>query len=109
MGEDEFKTCGLKMVHHFSNNTAMIKGKIAALTSPMSSTFTAKALEMANAELMLGRKDARRVVLVVTDGIPISPRLTGIAAKKLRLRARLMFAAVRLNREGMGWMQKWAS
>ena len=51
------------------------------------STFTAKALQMATAELQLGRKDATRVVLTMTDGMPISVHSTDLAAAKLRRQA----------------------
>jgi hypothetical protein len=107
--KDQLKTCGVKIIHHFTNDTKMTRKEIAAMQWPKSSTYTSKALEMANAELILGRKDAYRVVLVMTDGVPISPDSTEIAAKKLRKRARLMFGAVRMNSEGLGYIQKWAS
>jgi len=106
---DEEKICGLKMVQHFSSDMKKTKANIAKLAFPSSSTYTAKALEMANAELMLGRKDARRVVLVMTDGVPISPDKTKLAANKLKRRARLMFGAVRLNTEGLRLMRGLAS
>jgi len=103
------KICGIKLVQHFSSDTKKTQDNIGKLAFPRSSTWTAKALEMANAELTLGRKDARRVVLVMTDGIPISPRRTAISAWRLRRRARLMFGAVRLNTRGLNYMRKWGS
>lgn len=106
---DQETICGLKIVQHFSNDTKKTKENIGKLSFPSSSTYTAKALEMANAELTLGRKDANRVVLVMTDGIPISPHYTKLAARSLRRRARLMFGAVRMSKTGLGYMQAWSS
>merc|ERR1719245_2708949 len=94
------KICGLKMVTHFNNDTKKIKDAISKLKFPAASTYTSGALEMANAELTLGRKDATRVVLVMTDGIPISPKKTSSAARRIKERARLMFGVVRLNGQG---------
>jgi len=106
---DEEKVCGMKIVSHFTNDTAALKAGIKAMRFPRSSTYTQKALEMANAELMLGRKDATRIVLCMTDGIPISPRRTGMAARKLKKKARLMMGAVRLSRTGLRYMRSWSS
>lgn len=106
---DLLKKCGLTMVQHFSNDTEQTQKNIKALKFPAASTWTAKALEMAAAELTLGRKNAKRVVLVMTDGIPISPHKTKLAAIKVKRRARLMFGAVRLSGRGLRYMMQWSS
>uniref|UniRef100_A0A7S2DSM9 VWFA domain-containing protein n=1 Tax=Alexandrium andersonii TaxID=327968 RepID=A0A7S2DSM9_9DINO len=64
---------------------------------------------MARSELTLGRADAQKVVLVMTDGIPLSSRSTWIAATRLKRQARLMFGAVKLNSRGLRYMQAWGS
>merc|ERR1719471_2836318 len=97
------------MVQHFSNDTKQTKKNLKDLAWPAASTYTSKALEMADAELTLGRKGAKRIVLVMTDGMPIQPDLTSRAAEKVRGRARLVFGAVKLTEEGLGKIQKWAT
>merc|ERR1719401_1093915 len=106
---DQEKVCGIKMVQHFTNDTAQTKKTISTLKWPRGSTFTAKAFQMASSELQLGRKDATRVVVTMTDGMPISVHSTDIAAAKLRRQARLMIGAVRLTRKSLGRMTSWAS
>merc|ERR1719454_2289086 len=48
----------------------------------------------AKSELAYGRKASESVVIVVTDGRPLSYRSTGIAAKLLRKQARLVWVPV---------------
>merc|ERR1719171_3409624 len=48
----------------------------------------------AKAELSLGRKDAKSVVVVITDGRPLSYRNTELAAKSVRKAARLVWVPV---------------
>jgi hypothetical protein len=108
-GLDMESVCGLKMVQHFSNNTETAKENIAAMSFPRASTFTAGALEMARAELTLGRHDATRVVFVATDGLPISQLATGKAVRELKQTSRVMFGAVGLDTYGLERMQEWGS
>merc|ERR1719440_1139293 len=68
--------------------------KIAALSWPQGSTLTSLALMTAKAELAYGRKEARSIVIVITDGRPLSYRNTEIAAKLLRKTARLVWVPV---------------
>jgi len=42
----------------------------------------------------LGRKDARSVVVAITDGRPLSYRATGVASKFIRKAARLVWVPV---------------
>merc|ERR1719271_806972 len=48
----------------------------------------------AKAELSLGRKDAKSIVVVITDRRPLSYRNTHIAAWRLRKSARLVWVPV---------------
>merc|ERR1719274_361191 len=73
---------------------ADVKTKIKGLTWPQGSTLTSLALMEAKAELSLGRKDAQSVVVVITDGRPLSYRATGIASRSLRKVARLVWVPV---------------
>merc|ERR1740129_160307 len=110
MTDANLKTkCGIEIVEHFTTGMTALKTKVGALKFPSASTYTQKALELANAELTLSRPGANRVVLMMTDGIPISPHKTQEAAEKVRRRARLMIGAVRLNQKGLQYMQSWAS
>merc|ERR1719174_1792981 len=89
-------TCGLKWVSHFTSKNEEVATKIKALAFPSASTFTAGALALANAELKFGRSDAQQIVIVITDGRPLSIGKTGQMARKLARRpnTRLMWVPV---------------
>lgn len=101
--------CGLTMVSHFSSDMAALKTSIGAINFPRKSTFTAGALDMARNELMMARSDSTRVVLTLTDGVPISTRKTWYAAHEIKKRARLIMGAVKLSSRGQRYMRYWAS
>merc|ERR1719214_301599 len=86
--------CKIKTVTHFTTDMAQVKTAIAGLTWPQGSTLTSLALMRAKAELSLGRKDAKSVIVVVPDGRPLSYRNTGIASRNLRKAARLVWVPV---------------
>jgi len=88
------KTCKIKTVDHFTQDMKKVKADIHALPWPQGSTLTSLALMTAKAELSLGRKDSKSVVIVITDGRPLSFRNTGVAAKALRKSARLVWVPV---------------
>jgi len=102
------KTCSVDVVEHFTKNMAKLKGKIANLRWPKGSTLTSLALSTAKSELSLGRKNARSVVVVITDGRPMSYRKTGVAARELRKGARLMWVPV-TRFAPLGQIKKWAT
>merc|ERR1719343_533854 len=58
------------------------------------STYTSGALGMAEAELKNGRENTRSVVVVITDGNPISQKTTKAAANKLKTQAKLLWVAI---------------
>jgi len=91
---DMEKTCKVKQVTHFSQDMKGVKDKIAALEWPRGSTLTSLALLTAKSELSLGRKDARSIIVCITDGRPLSYRKTELAAKVVRKLARLVWVPV---------------
>lgn len=108
-GLDMEADCKVKMVQHFSSDMATTQTNIDALQWPKGTTLTSVALSMAHAELVLGRENAQRVVLTITDGIPLSSRRAGFAAANVKKNARLMFGAVRLSERGLQYMMDWGS
>merc|ERR1719313_3130141 len=71
-----------------------VKAAIAGLTWPKGSTLTSLALQSAKTELTMGRKDAKSVVVVITDGRPMSYRRTYWASRDVRKAARLVWVPV---------------
>merc|ERR1719453_1594397 len=91
---DRDRICGIKMVTHFTKDLKKVKELITGLTWPKGSTLTSLALTTAKAELALGRKDSKSIVVVITDGRPLSYRNTWIASRNLRKAARLVWVPV---------------
>lgn len=81
-------------VTHFTKEFDDVKTAIDGMTFPQSYTKTGKALDVARGELALGRADANSIVIVLTDGRPMSTRYTGKAARKLRKFSRLLWVPV---------------
>jgi len=81
-------------VQHFDGDKKKTLENIKALKWPRGGTKTSEALNTAAAEMSLGRPDSQSVVIVITDGEPLSPIKTKAAAKKLRKAARLMWVPV---------------
>jgi len=88
------KECKINTVAHFTKDLDNVKERILALDFPKGSTLTSLALLTAKSELQLGRKDARSVVVVFTDGRPHSYRKTAMAARSLRKKARLIWVPI---------------
>jgi len=93
-GVDMENTCKIKTVTHFTHNMKDVHDKVHGLQWPSGSTLTSIALMQAKSELALGRKDAKSIVVVITDGRPLSFRNTGIAAREVRKSARLLWVPV---------------
>jgi len=87
-------TCGMKWVSHFTSDTAGLSTTVSALEWPRSTTMTSLALGQAESELVKGREDAQSVVILVTDGWPMSHRNTKSAAAKLRDSAKVLYVPV---------------
>jgi len=90
----DLKKCGINTVTHFISDMKRVNQLLLSIDWPKGSTLTSLALATAKAELNLGRKDAKSVVVVFTDGRPMSFRKTLIAARELRKSARLMWVPV---------------
>merc|ERR1719182_872487 len=101
-------TCKIKTVTHFTKDMKKVKELIGGLTWPKGSTLTSLALQTAKAELSLGRKEAKSIVVVITDGRPLSYRNTGIAANNLRKAARLVWVPV-TSFAPLKEIKKWAT
>jgi hypothetical protein len=88
------KKCGINTVSHFTEDAKKLDQKLLGLDFPQGGTLTSLALMTAKAEFSLGRKAAHGVVIVMTDGRPLSFRKTALAAKGLRKIARLVWVPV---------------
>jgi len=78
----------------FTTDIAALKVKVKALTWPQGSTLTSLALLKAKSLLGLGRADSKSVVVVITDGRPLSYRATWYASRMIRKSARLVWVPV---------------
>lgn len=101
-GKASPEECGTKWVGHFPDGTgsakiAALAAKVDTLQWPAATTMTSIALAAAENELRMGRSDAQSLVIVVTDGRPMSARRTFQASRSLRDKARLMFVPVGRN------------
>jgi len=86
--------CGIQTVTHFTDNLDKVDQLVTGLSWPMGSTLTSLALMTAKAEMALGRSDEQTIVVVFTDGRPLSYRKTGLASRQIRKAARLLWVPV---------------
>jgi hypothetical protein len=86
--------CGIKTVTHFTEDLHKVDQLVSGLDWPQGSTLTSLALMTAKAEMSLGRADVHTIVVVLTDGRPMSFRKTGIAARTIRKSARLVWVPI---------------
>jgi hypothetical protein len=100
--------CGIKTVTHYTNDLDKIDQLVTALEWPMGSTLTSLALATAEAEMTLGRADVHTIVVVITDGRPLSYRKTELASRTLRKKARLMWVPV-TKFAPLKYIKKWAT
>jgi len=100
--------CGIQWVSHFTTDTEAVAQQISMLNWPQTGSLTPAALSAAGAELQQSRRCAQSVVIVLTDGRPMSPRRTRQAAMRLRKSARLMWVPV-VNFGPMNELETWAS
>lgn len=92
---DMVNTCGINKIQDFSDDSDATRAAIQALEWPSGSTFTSVALQTAVTELQLSRPDAPAIVVLVTDGAPLSALKTTAAAANVRdAGARLMVVPV---------------
>jgi hypothetical protein len=86
--------CGIKTVTHYTDDLDKVDQLVTALEWPQGSTLTSLALMTAKAEMALGRSDAHTIVVVLTDGRPLSFRKTALASRTIRKAARLVWVPV---------------
>jgi hypothetical protein len=86
--------CGIKTVSHFTDDLNKLDQLVTGLDWPQGSTLTSLALMTAKAEMALGRGDVHTIVIVFTDGRPLSFRKTGAAATAIRKSARLVWIPI---------------
>jgi hypothetical protein len=91
---DMEKDCSIKWVKHFTNDTVAVAEEVEKLKFPSKTTLTSVALAEAEAELLYGREEANSVVIVVTDGKPLSQTRTRQAATQLMQKARVVWLPV---------------
>merc|ERR1719502_444227 len=106
--QDSLAECGISWVSHFTTDTEALASQVAGLEWPAASTFTSMALATAEADLQQGRADASTIIIVVTDGRPLSTSRTFEAARDLREKARVMWVPVGPNCP-IEDMESWAS
>jgi hypothetical protein len=108
-GSPDLETeCNIKWASHLTADLASVGAAIDGAVWPAGGTMTSAALANAEAELRRGRREAQSVVLVITDGSPMSPFKTKQAARSLRKSARLMWVPV-TRFAPLGVIKSWAS
>jgi len=105
---DQEKVCMLKTVTPLTSNMATVRTSISGLTWPKGSTLTSLALMRAKAELSNGRKDAKSIIVIITDGRPLSYRNTYYASRNARKSARLVWVAV-TRYAPLRYIKRWAT
>jgi len=105
---DQEKVCMLKTVTPLTTDMAAVRKSITGLVWPKGSTLTSLALMRAKAELSNGRKDAKSIIVIITDGRPLSYRNTRVASRNVRKSARLVWVAV-TRYAPLRYIKKWAT
>jgi Mg-chelatase subunit ChlD len=100
--------CGIKTVTHFTTDLSKVDQLVTGLDWPQGSTLTSLALMTAKAEMALGRGDEQTIVVVFTDGRPLSYRKTGLASRTIRKSARLVWVPV-TKYAPLKKIKKWAT
>lgn len=102
--------CGMRWVDHLTPNLDQVYRDVQNMNWPRRTTLTSLALAETGAEIIYGRPDAKSVVVVITDGKPMSPIKTGMAADELKKKARLMWVPVGKGvKSSIEDMKRWAS
>lgn len=86
--------CGTQVVSHLTTDLSVLEANLSATEFPRRTTFTSKALAVANSELAMGQKDAEAVVIVMTDGYPADKIGTAEAAHKLNEKAKVIWVPI---------------
>jgi len=91
---DMEKTCRIKIAQHFDEDMKKVKGVVSGLQFAPGSKLLSLGLMAVQAEMALGRKASRSIVIVFMDGEPLSYRKTMLASHTLRKKARLIYVVV---------------
>merc|ERR1719210_1491497 len=86
--------CGIRWISHLSSNISTVDHLVGGMDWPRRTTLTSLALAEVSSQVITGRQDAKSIVVVITDGKPMSPEKTGVAADELKRKARLMWVPV---------------
>lgn len=106
----EPETCGVKWVKHLTEDMGSLETAAEQMDWPRRTTLTSLALAEASSELLNGRQDAPSVVIVITDGRPLSPLNTKEASAALKDKARLIYVPVGTGvKSSIKDMREWAS
>lgn len=102
--------CQMFWISHLSTDTAAVLRGANRMRWPGRTTLTSLALAEAGNELLQGRQDASSVVVVITDGKPMSPIKTGKASADIKETARLIYIPVGKGiRSTIPKMKQWSS
>jgi len=102
--------CGMYWIHSLSEDVTSVKTAVEDMSWPARTTLTSLALAEAKSQVINGRPDAKSVVVVITDGVPMSPYKTGKAAEDLKNEARLVWIPVGYGiKDTIEQMKGWAS
>jgi len=93
-GVDLWAQCGIKEISHLTSDIPEVQRKLRETAFPRRSTLTSVALGLAEQEIKYGRAGAAPVVVVVTDGEPISIMQTVDAAHRLQSVAKVIWVAI---------------
>jgi len=91
---DMEKTCKIKIAQHFDEDMKKVKGVISGLQYAPGSKLLSLGLMAVQAEMALGRKTSRSIVIVFMGGEPLSYRKTMLASHTLRKKARLIYVVL---------------
>jgi len=105
---DMEKVCKITLVQHFTEDMKKVKAKINGMSFTPGSKLLSLALMTVKAELALGRKTARTVVIVFIDGHPLSYRKTKLTSREIRKKARLVYVPT-VKFSPLADLKKWAS
>jgi len=105
---DMEKTCRIKIATHFEEDTKKVKNIINGLEYAPGSKLLSLGLMTVQAEMALGRKTRRSIVVVFMDGEPLSYRKTMMASHSLRKKARLIYVVL-TKFSPLADIKKWAS
>lgn len=108
---DPLLNCGMTWVTRFDENQTgeAMAESIEKMTFPRGTTLTSMAIAEASAELAHGREDAESIVIVLTDGAPLSKMEASKQSEKLKKKARLMFVPVGDQFTDDEYFRSWAS